>query len=195
MVFASFPPFSRTDPRQRGRPALLLRLWREKRADTAVEFALIGTAFFLFIFGVFVVSVDQFWQMTLDDAVRNAARQVQIGNITTGSQFVTQVCSEFGVAAPYCSNTLQYDVQEGAYFGAITAATLTSNGTLTYSNSANFPNPLVGSSATTTPSPQFLLVQVAYPLPFKVLMVGSTMTENGTPSLLSTVASVMEPGA
>src|SRR5208282_99321 len=83
-----------------GRHSIARRLLRETRSDTAVEFAIIGAAFFLFVFGIFVVSLDQFLQMTLDDAVRNAARQVQIGNVTTGSQFVTSVCNEFGLAAP-----------------------------------------------------------------------------------------------
>lgn len=158
---------------------------------------MIGSAFFLFVFGIFVVSIDQFWQMTLDDAVRIAARQVAIGKVTTGASLVTAVCSEFGVAAPYCSATLNYDVQEAPYFvgtgsgGGITPASL-SNGGL--STRAGFPMTLTQSSGTTTPSPMFLLVQVAYPLPFKILIVpGGVATENGTSYLLSTVAAAMEP--
>lgn len=170
------------------------RLACDTGSDTAVEFALIGSAFFLFIFAIFVVSLDQFLQMTLDDAVRNAARQVQIGSASTGTIFVQDICSEFGFEAKNCTSALQYDVQLGSYFGAITPATLTSNGTLTYSNATNFPATLVGSSCTTTPSPEFVLVQVAYKLPFKILAVpGGVATENGTPALLSTVAVDMEP--
>jgi len=173
------------------------RFWRESRADTAVEFAMIGSAFFLFIFIIFCVSIDQFWQMTLDDAVRNATRQVQIGQITTGGQFVTVVCNEFGIAAPYCSNTLQYSVQGGTSFSAITAATLSSSGTL--SNAATFSGVTATIPPSTSPTlveatPEFLLVQVAYPLPFKMPLVpGGVATENGTPSLISTVATAMEP--
>ncbi len=180
------------------RPLIVARrFWRESRADTAVEFAMIGSAFFLFIFGIFVVSIDQFWQMTLDDAVRNATRQVQIGQITTGGQFVTAICNEFGIAAPYCSNTLQYSVQGGTSFSAITAATLSSSGTL--SNAATFSGVTATIPPTVLPTvtyatPEFLLVQVAYPLPFKMPLVpGGFATENGTPSLISTVATAMEP--
>ena len=61
------------------------RLLREMRSDTAVEFAMIGAAFFLVIFGIFVVSINQFWQMTLDDAVRTATRQVQTLIVTIGA--------------------------------------------------------------------------------------------------------------
>ena len=40
----------------------LRKLGRETRSETALEFALIGSAFFLFIFIIFTVSIDQFWQ-------------------------------------------------------------------------------------------------------------------------------------
>jgi Flp pilus assembly protein TadG len=186
------------------------RFLHETRSDTAVEFAMIGSAFFLFIFGIFVISIDQFWQMTLDDAVRNATRQVQIGAITATSttSFVTAVCNEFGVAAPRCTTTLQYSVQGGeSFFGTsgITPAVLGSNGTLsgsavvTGSAAPGFPGVALTTPMTVTPTvqeaiPQFLLVQVAYPLPFKILALpGGVATENGTSSLYSVVAAAMEP--
>lgn len=172
---------------------------RDARAATAVEFAIIGAAFFLFIFGIFVVSIDQFWQMTLDDAVRAATRQVQIGKITTGSGFVNQVCGEFGIAAPYCTNTLQYSVQSGLYFGALVPATFSSAGTLAPAAQFSVTPTTAPAAATQTQAavigtPQFLLVQVAYLLPFKILAVpGGVATENGTSSLYSVIATVMEP--
>jgi Flp pilus assembly protein TadG len=188
----------------------LHKLRRNTRADTALEFALIGSAFFLFVFIVFVVSIDQFWQMVLDDAVRNATRQVAIGKITATStpSFVTVVCNEFGIAAPYCASTLQYSVQGGTSFSAITPATLNADGTLsggavgavvTGNATPTFPGVTLTTPPTVLPTvthatPQFLLVQVAYPLPFKIPLVpGGVATENGTPSLISTVATAMEP--
>lgn len=185
----------------------LHRLRRNTRADTALEFALIGSAFFLFIFIIFTIAIDQFWQMVLDDAVRNATRQVAIGKITATStpSFVSAVCNEFGIAAPGCTNTLQYSVQGGTSFSAITPATLNANGTLsgTYVVTGTTTPSFSGVAATTPPTvlptvthatPQFLLVQVAYPLPFKIPLVpGGVATENGTPSLFSTVATAMEP--
>ena len=187
------------------RPLIVARRFRrETRADTAVEFAIIGSAFFLFIFGIFVISIDQFWQMTLDDAVRAAARQVAIGKITTGPQFVTSVCNEFGVAAPYCSSNLQYSVQSNSYFSAtgnantITPAAFSSAGNLSPNGTfsvtlTTVPTPATSTQAAVTGAEQFLLVQVAYPLPFKVMIVpGGVATENGTPSLYSAVATVMQ---
>jgi Flp pilus assembly protein TadG len=188
----------------RRRLILAQRFCRETRADTAVEFAIIGAAFFAFIFAIFVVSIDQFWQMTLDDAVRTAAREVAVGKITTGPQFVTYVCNEFGVAAPYCSSNLQYSVQSNQYFSApgsgntITPASLSSAGNLSSSSTfsvslSTVPVAHNSTQAAVTGAEQFLLVQVAYPLPFKVLAVpGGVATENGTPSLYSAVATVMQ---
>lgn len=173
------------------------RFWRATKADTAVEFAMIGSAFFLLVFGIFVVSLDQFLQMTLDDAVRDATRQVQIGNISTGAAFKTRVCSEFGIVSAGCSTHLQYSVQGGTSFAAITSASFSSSGTL--SNTATFSNV----TPTTPPSsiapvtyavPQFVLVQVAYPVPFSMLgAVEGIATENGTPSVYSAVATALEP--
>ncbi len=70
-----------------GAHGILHRFAHARQAVTAIEFALIGSAFFMIIFAIFVVSVDLFWQLTLDDAVRNAARQVEIGKITSGTNF------------------------------------------------------------------------------------------------------------
>lgn len=166
------------------------RFCRERRAVTAVEFAIIGAAFFIFIFSVFVVSIDLFWQLTLDDAVRNAARQVQIGEIPTGDAFVKAVCGEFGVVAPNCAGSLQYSVQGGAYYGSggITPVNFGSDGNL--ATTEQFSGVSLGSSSAAV----FLLVQVAYPLPFRVLLLPAGLaTENGTPSLYSAVSSVMAP--
>ena len=171
------------------------RFWGEVRADTALEFAMIGSAFFLLLFGVFVVSIDQFWQLTLDEAVRTAARQVQIGKATSGPTFVTAVCNVFGLAAPNCnSTTIQYDVQTTPYFAnaGFGASTFGTSGLAT---STGFPSSLTGSSCSTTPNPEFLLVQVAYKLPFTIPLISSAVaTENGTSYILSTVATDMEPG-
>ncbi len=173
-----------------GAGGLLRRFVRARRAVTAVEFALIGSAFFMFVFGIFVVSTDLFWQLTLDDAVRVAARQVEIGKITTGSAFLNAVCGEFGVAAPACATRLQYSVQGGTYFGTggITPVALSSAGNL--AAPSQFSGVLLSSSAGAV----FLLVQVAYPLPFQVLLLpNGVATENGTPSLYSVVSGVMVP--
>ncbi len=180
----------RSGPAVAGAHGILHRFAHARQAVTAIEFALIGSAFFMIIFAIFVVSVDLFWQLTLDDAVRNAARQVEIGKITSGTNFVSAVCGEFGVAAPNCSSRLQYAVQGGAYFGTggITPIAFSSSGNLAAQSEFS------GVTSSSAAGPVFLLVQVAYPLPFAVLLLpAGVATENGTPSLYSVASGVMVP--
>lgn len=174
---------------------IIRRLRGDRRAATALEFAMIGTAFFLMLFAIFTVAFDMFLQMTLDDAARNAARQVQIwgenGTVSTGPQFKAAVCAEFGAVAPSCSALLQYSVQVGTTFGAMNTVTLSSTGNLSSPTQyviSGTTSPL----ATAEGAPAFMLVQIAYPIPFKFLNVANgVITENGTPSLYSAVATVI----
>ena len=171
-----------------------MRLRRDVRAATAVEFALIGSYFFLIIFAIVVIAIDMFWQLTLDDAVRNATRQVQIGEISTKAKFVTAVCDEFSAVAPGCTTSLQYEVYSAPSFtgaGGIAAQMGQLQPTGNLSDNGAWPASLTSSSSSI---PLFLLVQVAYPLPFKIFAVpNGVATENGTSSLYSVVTTVMEP--
>jgi Flp pilus assembly protein TadG len=179
-----------------------MRFCADTNSTTAVEFAMIGAVLFLFLFAIFVLGIYQFWQLTLDDAVRNASRQVQLGNVTSGADFVTQVCAEFGYATSHCgAATMQYSVQGASTFGAITPATLSSTGTLSPNNQFSNVNPSTVKKVTNAQtglstyvlSPNYLLVQVAYLAPFKIPLIPPGMaTENGTPALYSAIAVVME---
>jgi len=171
---------------------LLRRFRKETRSVTALEFGLIGPVLFLFIFSLLLTGIVQFWQLTLDDAVRNATRLIAIGagsstaGIHSASDFVTSVCGEFGAAAPACSTRLQYSVQGAAEFtgsGGITPATISSSGTLSPS----------GTFSGITISEPFL-VQAVYPLPIVLPFVtGGMVTMNGTPSIISAAAMAAEP--
>jgi Flp pilus assembly protein TadG len=200
-------PDSNGDLTAMGIPRFLLmtrRLRRDRRAATAVEFAMIGVAFFFMIFSLFTVAIDMFIQMTLDDATRSAARHVQVwgvnGTATTGSgaapSFVDTLCSEFGVVAVNCAGSLQYSVQVAPSFGQMTTVTLNSSGNLSSANqygtwvSGSFTSNTI--LPTSEGTPEFLLVQVAYPLPFKLLgLANAVAAENGTNSLYSAAATVI----
>jgi Flp pilus assembly protein TadG len=160
------------------------QLYRDERGSTAVEFAIIGSVLMLLLVGFLLMGIFQFWQMTLDDAVRDAARQIQKGTITTGPQFVAAVCSEFGSVAPCNTANLQFEVQANTgimTFGSISPATVSSVGALT--PNGNFPT--MPFSATGTP----VLVQVAYVVPVVVPLVPVVLeTGNATDSLISSVA-------
>ena len=176
---------------------LLSRFGRARKAGPATEFAIIGSVFFLILAALFTLSLDMFWQMTLDTATRAAARQVQIGKITSGAAFVASVCSEFGlVSGDNCKNDLQYSVQTGSYFGSQSDASSIigqagSLGTSGLSKPANFPATI---TATSTGAPVFLLVQVAMPVPFTFMSgISAVVAQNGTNYLYSAMATVVEP--
>jgi len=164
----------------------------ETRSITAVEFALIGPVLFLLLLSIMLMGIAQFWQLSLDDAVRNAARQVAIGAGTTsagvqsGSGFVTAVCDEFSQAAPNCSNALEYAIQGAPTFtgsGGITPMPLSTAGQF---------SPATTFAGVTAGDP--VLIQVAYPLPITIPLVPmSLVTLNGTPSIVSATATVAEP--
>jgi hypothetical protein len=182
----------------------LWKFLRETRSVTAVEFAMIGPVLFLLIFAILLLGVVQFWQLTLDDAVRNATREVALGAGGSGSGvdsaggFANVLCKEFGQAAPGCvlgaqgtwtiqngGAALQFAVQGGPNFsgGGITPMPISAAGQL--------PTPATYSGmAEGAP----FLVQVVYPIPFSIPLVPmGLMTLNGTPSLISAAAMVAEP--
>ncbi|GAN80810.1 TadE/TadG family type IV pilus assembly protein [Acidocella aminolytica] len=175
---------------------ILSRFTQDKEAATAVEFAIIGSVFFLIIAAIFILSLDMYWQLTLDTALNAAVREVQIGKVTTGTGFVDAVCQEFTlVAGNGCTSKLQYSVQSGSYFGSASdsssiigqAGGLTASG---LSKPANFPT-ITRSSAG---APQFVLIQVAFPVPFSMdSALNAVVTQNGTDYLYSAAATEVEP--
>lgn len=157
----------------------------DRRAVTAVEFAMIGPMVLLFFIGFLLMGVYQFWQLALDDAVRDAARQVETGHVTTGTEFVNAVCAEFGDVAPCSSSNLSYEVQSASTFGGITPATVSSSTGQLSTSGTSFPT-----LAPPTNGGQPLLFQVTYtpPLPLPPLLPYVMMTGNPSPSLVSAVA-------
>ena len=165
------------------------RLRRDRRAVAALEFALVGPVFLLFLFAAFGVGLVGFYQLALDDAVRDAARQVQIDApaATSKSNFVNAVCQTFGYLASDCATKLTYNVQAStaaAGFAGLSPATLPSSG--------NFGTHFFD-SGTPYASGVNVLVQVAYPLPFTLPYIGLLVTTTGTNSVVSTATVRVEP--
>lgn len=168
---------------------------RARKASTAVEFALVGSVAFMIICALFALSIDMYWQFTMDTALRNAARNVQIQKTTTGAEFAARVCSELGIVAVNCTNSLQYSVQTGTYFGSAsdTASILGNAGALT-SNGLSKPANFSTITSTALGQPQFMLVQVALPVPFSFFNgLNPVVTQNGTNYLYAAVTTVVEP--
>src|SRR5208282_6681795 len=82
---------------------ILALLWRRDDAVAAIEFALLGSTFLLLVCMIFELGLILFTQSVMDNALRDASRQVMINKITTGSAFLTQVCNETGSLVTNCN--------------------------------------------------------------------------------------------
>ncbi len=165
------------------------QLRRDRRAVAALEFALVGPVYLLFLFAAFGVGLVGFYQLALDDAVRDAARQIQIDGpaARSKSDFVNAVCQTFGLLASDCTATLTYNVQATKAtdgFAGFTPATLPASGAFVIH---------FFDSGTSYAGGVNVLVQVAYPLPFTLPYIGALVTTTGTNSVVSTATVRVEP--
>ena len=156
----------------------------DRRGTTALEFGLVAPVFLLFLFALLGVGLDGFYQLNLDDAVRDVARQIQIGAPASqnGGNFATAVCAELAISSG-CTTSLSYNVQTNAAsgtFASLTPVAMPSSGQL-----AN----LFQSCAAN----QNVLVQVAIPLPFMMPLIGAAITFTGTNSIMAVTTIRVEP--
>ncbi len=168
-----------------------LALLRDRRGVAALEFAIVCPVFLVMLLGIICAGVTGLIQLALDDSVRDAARQVQMDTPASASSggFLAAVCSEFSVVTSSCTTSLTYDVQaapQSSGFASLTPATLNAAGAL--------PNSFFGSGAPFAANVD-VLVQVAYPLPFSIPLVGTFATLTGTNSVLATASVRVEPFA
>jgi Flp pilus assembly protein TadG len=169
--------------RSRNRP-----LTQDRRGVAAVEFAVVAPVFLAILFGILATGMNGFYQLTLDDAVRDAARQVQMNApaASTSGGFVAAVCARFSPLASDCSTKISYSVQASTAaggFAGLTPEQISASGTLSDSFF------LGNAYAPKTP----VLIQVAYPLPFKLPYIGTILTKSGTNSVLASAAVLAEP--
>ncbi len=102
-------------------------LLRDARAVAAIEFALVGAAFVMFLLAVIGAGLHYYFQQALDFAAQEAVRQVQLGHVPanyTEADFVTNVlCPAF---SPFhaCTN-LFVDVRPVTDYEELTAPGVT----------------------------------------------------------------------
>jgi Flp pilus assembly protein TadG len=128
------------------------RAWlRDRRGATAVEFAMIAAPLTFMIFALIQLGTYFTVQLTLDNAVAAAARELRTGQIvadgksdTTGQKsFLTAVCNNMSWLQSQCqsgasnSSGTQYlvvDVRTLSSFSGNSAPSMTSNGAMNTSN-------------------------------------------------------------
>jgi Flp pilus assembly protein TadG len=84
-----------------------LRLRADRRAATAIEFALVCLPFVAFLLAVMAVGLHFYLQQALDYATQQAVRQVQLGRVPVGyvqADFVNKVLCPAFSAFQNCAN-------------------------------------------------------------------------------------------
>lgn len=151
----------------------------ERHAAASVEFALIGPVFLFVACAILEFSLELLAQTVLDQAVNLAARQVELGNITTSTALATDICGYLSTLTSSCSSRLQTYVTAGSSFSGLTVAKV-SNGTLS-------PSTFFAGTAGSD-----VLVQAAYTSPYFFGWIGSAAGSTSY-TLLSTTAFQNEP--
>jgi Flp pilus assembly protein TadG len=158
----------------------LLRFCRDRRGLAAVEFGLIATLFVTLLCFLLEMALSLLMQVMLDNATRDAARQLKTGVVTTSSAFQTALCNDLS-ALLTCAN-IKFRVVSGASFsGLSTSVTVNSSNVMT--NTGFSP----GSSG------QDVVVQVAYTRTILLPIVSAFLGSNGALLLVSTLAYQNEP--
>jgi Flp pilus assembly protein TadG len=134
--------------RKRSRPlGLLGRFLRHTGGNPLVQFALVAPVFFALVFMIIDDGLAIFTQSTLDNATRDASRNILLGTYQKASSglstFTSAVCGEMAGLIPSCTTNLQVYVNSGASFSAISAqsgsgGTLAGNGTFTMGSASSY---------------------------------------------------------
>jgi Flp pilus assembly protein TadG len=165
------------------RLGLLGRFLRSRSGVTMVEFALVGPLFLLLTFAVVDNGLVLFTQTILDNATREAARQIRIGKVqvsgdTTGTGlFKTTLCNNLGGFIP--CGSLQWKVQSVSSAGSFSSITpVAANGSGQMASTGFAPG---------TPQ-SFVLVQVGYTQRYIMPFLNKISGATGNLLLLSNVA-------
>jgi len=112
--------------------ALLRRFFRQTRATSSVEFALIATPFIALTLGILQTALIFLAEQSLETAAATAARLVMTGqaqnNGWTAAQFKQQVCNQIQ-AIFNCASGVYVDVETYSSFAAVNLGLPISNGT------------------------------------------------------------------
>ncbi|MGB3720715.1 MAG: pilus assembly protein [Proteobacteria bacterium] len=101
----------------------LARSWaRDERGTTAIEFALVGLPFFMFLFGIFGLGLYFFTTFSLESAVEQASRLIRVGFVQesgmTAEEFKQEVCKRLPAFVD-CDGKMRVNVQSYSDFASI----------------------------------------------------------------------------
>ncbi|MGD2132139.1 MAG: pilus assembly protein [Maricaulaceae bacterium] len=97
------------------------RFGRNKEGATAIEFAIVATPFFLFLFATMEIAYMFFISVMIESAVLDSARKIRTGQMqfqgASSEEFWDDVCDGISIIAP-CDGHLYLDVQVIDDFGS-----------------------------------------------------------------------------
>lgn len=153
------------------------------RAVAAVEFALIGGTFILFICFWIELGLSLFMQTALDNAVRKEARLIKTGVVTASNQatFLANLCSDMQGLVP--CGAFQVNVASGTSFASLATSTAVNSKNSFLSKTGFAP----GASG------QDVIVQVAYARTLNIPLVSTVFGTNGKILIMASLAFQNEP--
>ena len=166
------------------RPGLLGRFLRSRSGVTMVEFAIVGPLFLLLTFAIIDSGLVVFTQSILDNATREAARQIRIGQVqmtgdTSGNGlFKRTLCKNLGGFIPCAS--IVWRVQSVSSTGSFSSL----NSGVTFDDSGH----MLNTGFSPGESQSFVLVQVGYTQPYIMPLITRIAGATGNLLLVSSVA-------
>ena len=167
--------------------APLRRFFRQNRATSSVEFALVATPFLALALGIIQTAIVFFAGQSLETAASTAGRLIMTGQAQTQGwsldQFKQQVCNQ--VQGMLNCSGLNIDVQNYSSFGSVNLALPISNGNL---NTANMGyNPGIPGNV--------VVVRLYYQYPVYFNVIGLNNLSGGLSLLTATAVFQNEPYA
>jgi Flp pilus assembly protein TadG len=160
-----------------------------ERGAAVIEFAIVGSSFFMMVLACFELGFMLFVQSALDNAARDAARLIRTGQLQSAGDpstvFQTQLCA--GVSSLISCANLVYQAQG---FGDWSSAQTAMNTPLTRDQNGN----LVSSGFSFGVASQIMVVTVIYNYAFFTAWIASLLNTNGSSAFLtSTIVFQNEP--
>lgn len=176
-----------------GRGGRLARLWREERAATAVEFALVAAPFLFLMGAIFELAILFLAGQVLDTATADAARLIRTGQAQqaamTATQFKNEVCKRLYVL--FDCNNVYVESKVYSTFGSIGSL---ANYSAYKDSSGNF-DPTKVTSYQPGNGSAIVVVRVFYnyPVIFKTLLWDETSAPGGKVLITGVAAFRNEP--
>lgn len=154
---------------------------RDRRGINALEFAMVGPIFMLFLGMIFDIGILLYQQAMIDNANIRAARLIRTGQIQQAggavTPFTTQLCTDLTNIVDACTN-IQYKVTSAAAFSSL-SATISTDGQGNLTGKGTF---------TPGTSGQDVISQVVWNRPYIIPWVGNWVNPGGSQVLVSTIA-------